>query len=71
MDVQLTEAAWIALGYPPFIAEALEGQEISTRQLKNMSSAEVFEQVLNWHGIIGYAQTIIEAYRFLESEGRG
>lgn len=54
------------MGYTPWVAEALEGREIQPEALSLMSANEVLEEVLEWHGIIGYTDVIQEAVTSLE-----
>lgn len=58
----MTEREWIARGYTPFMAEALEGQEHSPEAVALMSAAELFDSVLQWHGISGFTHSIAQAF---------
>lgn len=52
---------WRSLGYNSWVAEALEGRELSMLAVSNMSAMELFDETLEWHGIIGFSSTIADA----------
>lgn len=54
-------------GFNHWSAEALADLEVTTASLKHASAAELFDTILDWHGIIGYASTIADTLDNLRS----
>jgi hypothetical protein len=63
-------ALYIEMGYPFWVAEALDGREVGPNALGIMSLEEVMDEVLTWHGIIGFTGQILESVKFLQEQGR-
>lgn len=57
----LTAAEAEKLGYNPWVSEAIEGRGLTRYTLLNSDPDELFREVLEWHGIIGYATSIANA----------
>lgn len=57
----MTKQEWIELGFNPWVAEALEGREVSKIDVAGMSEYEILDNVFEWHGFIGFTRDIIDA----------
>jgi hypothetical protein len=57
----VTKAECIEMGYNGWVAEALEGQELTVLDLDIMSEEEILDKVFEWHGFIGFTRSIIDA----------
>lgn len=57
----VTAAEAIDAGYNSWVAEAIEGRELTRYTLLNSNPEELFREVLEWHGIIGFSQSIVDA----------
>lgn len=74
----MTSQEWMQLGYPVFVAAALE--EINTDHIENGASTVLYSKedfaamsiwdqldvTLDWNGIIGFTSYIVEAVRALD-----
>ena len=49
------------LGFDHNIAEALAERGVGVGEVKILSAREVLEHFLEWNGIIGWTETIVEA----------
>lgn len=57
----MTKQEFIDLGFNPWVAEALEGRELSESDVRCMTDFEQLEHVFEWHGFIGFTRLIIDA----------
>lgn len=56
-----TQADFVGMGFNPWVAEALEGRELSVIDVQAMTEREVLDEVFSWHGFIGWTSYIIDA----------
>jgi hypothetical protein len=57
----MTQQEWIDLGFNPWVAEALEGRAVTREEVIDMSVEEMLDHVFEWHGLIGFTTSIIDA----------
>ena len=57
----MTEQEWIEKGCNPWVAEALEGREVSPEIIMALSVEDILNEVFEWHGFVGFTRLIIDA----------
>jgi hypothetical protein len=60
-EIRALEDELVNMGYNRKVAEALAENGITVSDAYNMSVEEVFGKYLEWNGIIGYSNQIIDA----------
>jgi hypothetical protein len=63
-----TKAEFIAAGFDPWIAEALEESAMTMEEVKISSLSEILDKVLEWNGIVGYTSNILDAVKNLRTQ---
>ena len=56
-----TQAQFEEMGYNSWVAEALEGRELTAVDVLILSEREILDHVFEWHGFIGFTSQIIDA----------
>jgi hypothetical protein len=60
-EIAKLKQALIDDGYDPDVAEALAENHVTVEQAASLSKYEVMDHYLNWNGIIGFTQSILDA----------
>ena len=73
----MTSQEWLQLGYPMFVASALEelntasaeegDSQLTVEQVRQTDTEDLMGLCMSWEGIIGYTSRIIEAVRKLDA----
>lgn len=62
------EDTLVNLGYNAWVAEGLAGRELTYNRLQHSSVDELFDEVLSWHGILGFSGSIRDALDNLRNQ---
>jgi hypothetical protein len=57
----VTQEEWQKMGFNSWVAEALEGRELSEEYVRSLDERAILDEVFEWHGFIGFTGCIVAA----------
>lgn len=65
VDTRPNYTALVMMGFTPDIAEALDERGVTVAKAKLLSRRELMEHYLEWNGIMGFTDSIVDAVDLL------